>query len=237
MNPRLNMKPTYQKKTISILLFCIIAFFLYGIFNIVAMFFYAGGTGVEPGSSGYRFFENFYSDLGMIKSYNGHTNITSALLFSSALVLMGISLILFFWRMKDFFDFTSKAKIINRAGLVFGILSGLFCGGIGLVPQDQLPNLHMIMAYCFSGTFLFAIILFTIGIYLNRTYPNLYAVFNIIYMIILIAFIVLLSACPGPQTKAGLIILATGQKITIYSGMICVFIQFVGAFRYLQKNM
>jgi hypothetical protein len=224
-----------KNKMNKVFLFCKIVFMLYSIFNIIAMFFYTGGTAVEPESKGYRFFSNFFSDLGMIHSYNGRLNIVSAILFSSALVLMGIAIVLFFFAIQKFFIYNSKTKIIIRFTTVLGILSGITCAGIGFSPQDLLPTLHESMAYCFSGTFLFALVFFTISIFMNSKYARIYAVTNIVYMVILAAFIVLLSVGPSMQTHIGLLILATGQKITIYSGMICVFIQFIGASQYVTK--
>ena len=50
-----------KNKMNKVFLFCKIVFMLYSIFNIIAMFFYTGGTAVEPESKGYRFFSNFFS--------------------------------------------------------------------------------------------------------------------------------------------------------------------------------
>jgi len=51
-------------------------------------------------------------------------------------------------------------------------------------------------------------------------------------MLILSVFLCLMIWGPDINTRARLRLLATGQKVAIYSGMICLFIQFFGAFLY-----
>jgi hypothetical membrane protein len=51
-------------------IFGMIAAITYAILPLIAMVFYAGGTMVDPNAPGYTFWENFFSDLGMTKSYS-----------------------------------------------------------------------------------------------------------------------------------------------------------------------
>ena len=90
------MNTVSSKQKERILLGCIVGFVIYALFNILAMVFYPGGTSIDRDRIGYSFFENFFSDLGMVRTYSGEPNPLSRLLFASALILVGIVLITFF---------------------------------------------------------------------------------------------------------------------------------------------
>ena len=196
------------------------------------MFLYPGGTSTDKDTQGYSFFENFFSDLGMFNTYNGDPNLLSFLLFSFSLILVGIALIVFFIIMSDFFSNTKLEKIVSKISSVIGILTGISCIGIASTPWDLFYNLHMIFVWCFSVSFLLVVLFLSVAIFKNKNYSNLYAYIFIIYIIILLIYFVFLSSGVDIETKRGLLIMATGQKIIIYLGMICLFIQLFGAFIY-----
>jgi hypothetical protein len=52
-----------------LLILCLIGFAFYGILNMFAMIFYPGGTSSDAEKTGYSFLENFFSDLGMVRTY------------------------------------------------------------------------------------------------------------------------------------------------------------------------
>ena len=60
---------------------------------LVAVFFYAGGTLHDPGSKGYSFTRNFFSDLGILSSQN----IVSVVLFGMALLVCGLTFMIYFF--------------------------------------------------------------------------------------------------------------------------------------------
>ena len=76
--------------------------FLLGMFGMVqlviltsiAMFFYAGGTRLNPSAPGYSFWANWFSDLGRTKGYSGKDNTVSMIIFIIATSVRGISLII-----------------------------------------------------------------------------------------------------------------------------------------------
>jgi hypothetical protein len=57
-----------------------------------------------------------------------------------------------------------------------------------------------------------------------------------VYGIILSAYLCLMLLGPDSGTREGLVILATGQKIVIYSGMMCWCVQFLGALDYDKRH-
>ena len=99
-----------------ILLMCMAGFATYALFNFLAMLFYPGGTAIDAGRSGYSFFGNFFSDLGMAKTYSGEPKPLSLFLFSSALVLIGVVLIVFFVLMAGYFSESKLERYSSRIG-------------------------------------------------------------------------------------------------------------------------
>ena len=194
------------------------------------MFLYPGGTSVNTNKTGYSFFDNFFSDLGMTMTYGGESNQGSQWFFVSALILIGILLILFSVVYTGFFLESRLEKYFSRAGSVAGITAGLSCVGIALTPWDIHFKAHMIFSFTFSISFIFMTILYAIAIHFNRTYHNRYAIVFLIYLIALLVFLGLMIWGPSIDTPTGLRLLVTGQKIVIYTGMICLFIQFFGAY-------
>ena len=172
----------------------------------------------------------------MIRTYGGESNTVSFLLFASALGLIGIVLILFFAVMPGFFVGSKVERLASRAGSTAGVLAGISCMGIAVTPWDLYYDIHLVFVYSFSITFLLVVILYPIAIVKNKSYPNSYAAVFGLYVIVLSVYLGLLSWGPDVETREGLLVLATGQKVTVYSGMICLFIQFLGAFMHHRRH-
>jgi hypothetical protein len=215
---------------------CIVGFALYALFNILAMVLYPGGTSIVSDRVGYSFFENFFSDLGMARTYSGEPNTLSQLLFASALVLVGIVLIIFFLLMVSYFTESKLEKNSSRIGSTAGIIAGSACVGIAMTPWDLYLNVHLIFVFALSFAFLVVLISYSIAILSNKPYPNLYAWVFVAYAFILVAYIGLMMVGPDIETSSGLRMTATGQKIVIYSGMLCLFVQILGAFFYNKRD-
>lgn len=220
-----------------LLILCLVGFAAYGILNILAMIFYPGGTFNNADRTGYAFLENFFSDLGMVKTYSGEPNTLSFFLFASALILVGFVLILFFLLLSTFFPEPLMRVNLSKAGSIAGVVSGISCIGIALTPWDRFLVAHMFFAYCLSTSFLAVALLFSIAIFRNPAYPNATAIVFIAYFMVLLVFVALMIFGPDLESVAGQTILAAGQKICIYSGMICIFIQVIGAFIFNQYRI
>ena len=117
-----------------------------------------------------------------------------------------------------------------------GVASGLSCIGIALTPWDRSLAAHMIFAYGLSLSFLGVALCYALAIFRNPAYPNGYAFVFVVYFVVLLVFTGLMVLGPDPESVAGIRILAAGQKVCIYSGMACLFIQVIGAYRYTGGN-
>ena len=71
--------------------------FLFVSFNFFAIYFYPGGTIIDPTTQGYLFFYNFFSNLGEWIAKNGQDNSFSAYLFNSSLIVLAVSYGLFYF--------------------------------------------------------------------------------------------------------------------------------------------
>jgi hypothetical protein len=215
---------------------CMIGFALYGIFNVLAMLLYPGGTANDQSSVGYSFLGSFFSDLGMIQTYAGEPNTWSSLLFASSLILVGVVLVLFSLLLWTYFMGSALGRKASKVGTMAGVASGLSCIGIALTPWDRFLVPHMVFAYGLSLSFLGVALFYAIAIFRNPDYPNGYAFIFVVYFAILLVFTGLMVLGPDPESAAGIRILAAGQKVCIYSGMACLFIQVIGAYRYTGGN-
>jgi hypothetical protein len=218
-----------------LLILCLIGFSTYGILHVLAMIFYPGGTSSNAEKTGYSFLENFFSDLGIVRTYSGEPNTSSSLLFTISLLLVGLVLIVFFLLFFAYFEEPSLGKNLSRAGTVAGVVSGISCIGIALTPWDRFLEAHMIFGYCLSFSFLAVALLYSAAIFRNPMYPNVYAILFIAYFAILLLFVALIIFGRDIESIMGIRLLATGQKICIYSGMICMFIQVIGAYVFNQN--
>ena len=215
---------------------CIVGFVIYALFNILAMVYYPGGTSIDNNRVGYSFFENFFSDLGMVRTYSGESNALSQFLFASALILVGVVLIIFFLLMVSYFNESKPERISSRIGSSAGFLAGIACIGIAAAPWDLHLDIHLIFVFVLSFALLVVFISYFIAIFSNKSYPNLFAWVLGAYALVLTVYIALIIMGPDVETTSGLRVMATGQKILIYSGMLCLFIQILGAFFYNKRD-
>jgi hypothetical protein len=164
----------------------------------------------------------------MLRTYAGEPNTLSSLLFASALVLIGLMLVLFFPLFSTCFPARLFGRNLATAGTVAGVASGISCIGIALTPWDRLLHVHMLFVYCLSLSFLAVALFYSAAILRNPGYPNAFAIVFMAYFAVLLMFVSLMILGPDFESPAGTRILATGQKICIYSGMICIAVQVLG---------
>jgi len=227
-----SMRVISDRQKAQILKFCVASFAVYALCNLGAMLLYGGGTSSDPSARGYTFSQNFFSDLGMVRAYSGQPNTSSLLLFASALLLMGMALISFFAIMPGYFTGSRLARTASRVGSFAGVVAGLCCAGIAATPWDLFLSAHLKFVYVLSASFLCSMLGYFVAILANRDYPNRHAILFAVYAVILGAYVGLMLLGPDIHTREGLTLLAAGQKVVIYAGMLCWFLQFLGAYRY-----
>ena len=213
-------------------IFMIIGCIQFFILTILAMIFYAGGTGTDPNNPGYSFWSNFFSDTGRVKAWSGRNNTISYIIFTISLSIIGISLIIFIIAFQRFFNIKKIEKILSIFGSITGLISGILHVGIAFTPWDLYYDYHvMFVKLAFSSALLTAI-LYTIVIFLNKEYPKQSMYVFLAFVFILGVYLGILFMGPNINTTEGLTIQATAQKIVDYSFITCLLFQSYQAWKF-----
>jgi hypothetical membrane protein len=201
------------------------------VLSAVAMPFYPGATYSDNSTTGYTFTQNFFSDLGRTAAHDGDPNTVSMLLFIVALSLAGLSLIVFFLTVPPHFAGNRTARRLSIIGSIVGVISGLGFIGIAATPADVNLTVHRLFVYIAFTGFLLVVFCYSAAILKSRAYPRAYAYAYLAYAVVLAVYLVLLFSGPEVETTRGLTIQAVGQKVVVYTGIVCVVIQSWGAYR------
>ena len=221
----------WQQRVFSVIMFgCV----LFVVLTFAAMPFYPGGTFADPTASGYSFFTNFFSELGLTRTRTGQPNTVSAILFFTAMVLGGTGLGLFFIAFPQFFTKSRSGRLLSRIGSIFGVISALCFIGIGFTPANLYIKAHMAFVMWAFRILPLAVILYAVAILREPGYPNRYGFVFVAFAILLVLYVALITAGPGRDTPEGLMIQVTGQKVIVYAIIISMFIQARGAREILQ---
>jgi hypothetical membrane protein len=194
--------------------------------TLLAMLVYAGGNAENPDAPGYQFFRNFFSDLGLTIAYNGEANTASFLLFTIALSLAGLSLIVFFILMPRFFKQDKMALALTWLGSLAGLVAGACFIGVAFTPANLLMQAHVNFVFGAFGSYFVAVLFYVAAMFKLPTFPRVYQLVLLAFAFILGGYVWLLFN--GPEN---LTIQVTGQKIIAYASITTVFIQAYGAWQ------
>lgn len=208
---------------------------LFIIITFIAMIFYPGGTKVDPSTKGYNLFMNFFSDLGRTISHSGSVNTISFVLFVIALSLSGISFILFFNSLPKFLPQTSITKLYGNYIRTTGIIAGLAIIGIAFTPADIIQFFHDLMVLiAFTSILLTSIGLMWI-IFNSKEFHQIYTITYLILMAFILIYAIVGLLFFQINTREGLFLRVTAQKIVVYFLNICYVIQCIGLIKYQQR--
>jgi hypothetical protein len=214
---------------------CIFGSFLFLLNNLIASFFYSGGSNINPSNPGYSFVWNYVSDLGRAISISGKLNLISRTIFTVTLTIVGLAAASFSITFSNFFKKTTLSKY-GAAILIFGVLNGIDYIVIGFLPIDTHFNEHNI---CVIIAFALKIILLGLLIVIilkDENYPNKYAYIFISYLTIFLTFSFLLVLSVYDILIPYLITSILGQKLTFYLEAVLYIIQSIGALIYYKRN-
>ncbi len=109
----------------------------------LAMLLYPGGTRRDPSSIGYRFFQNFLSDLGNTVSFSGQSNRVSSIL---ALAVCGLLVPTVLACILAFVRLYSSSRSGRRIALAAAMLAAISCvgmAGVALSPGNLALTRHV----------------------------------------------------------------------------------------------
>lgn len=160
-------------------LFLIIAVVQFIILTNIAILFYPGN---------YSSTRHTFSYLGQI-TVNGADNIISRIIFIIACTIVAIALIPFWLTMPILFKENITTKNLSKFGTICGVLSAPFLSLISIVPLDWGYEVHMIPTDIFFIGITSAIMIYSIAIFFNHKYNNIYAIVGLVLSIIAFLYI------------------------------------------------
>ncbi len=190
----------------------------------IAMLLYPGGTMTDPHRHGYAFFSNFLSDLGRTSTPSGQDNLASRLLFMIALIMGALGITLYFAAFTQFFPVPGTARWLSRLGAVCALVTGLCFIGVAIVPLNRFGQLHNLLLYTASLSFLIAFALMFLAVLLTPGFPRrcvqVFTAFAFLLAGSLLVFIFTFFFGPTAGTPAWEIVHATGQKIIVAASIL-----------------
>lgn len=195
----------------------------------IAMLLYPGGTMTEPHRHGYAFFSNLLSDLGRTSTPSGQDNLASRLLFTIALIMGALDISLFFAAFIQFFPVPGIARWLSRLGAVCALVTSLWFIGVASVPLNYNGQLHDLLLYTASLSFIIAYLLLFLAMLLTPGFPRrcvrVFTAFALLLAGSLLVFIFALLFGLAAGTPAWEIVHVTGQKIIVAASILTGLIQ------------
>jgi hypothetical protein len=170
----------------------------------------------------------------LLTSRSGNPNTVSAILFFVSLSLAGIGLIVFSLAFPRFFSSTRSGRVLSGLGAIAGVLSGICFIGVAWSPADVFLDAHVFFVIWAFRFFPVAVLFFAIAVFRQPEYANGYGWALAAFGLLLIGYLVLMTAGPPRDSPGGLVVQATGQKTIVYAAIISTLIQSVGANRKLR---
>ena len=209
---------------------------LFVVLTAVAMLLYPGGTIVDPTTQGYRFFENYFSDLGLTHSRSGTPNLPAMLCFIVALVSVALALGAFFWAFTRCFAADPRALRRSRIAAVVGSITALCFIGVAAAPRDLAYVVHIVFELTAFPTFLVAAAFAIAALRaLERAappgLPRRFLWGFVVLAVALAAYIALLAFGPPDWVLTGERIDITGQKLIVYTAIATICVQALQARR------
>ena len=185
----------------------LISVLIFYFFCLIAAFLYPGSEKeiINYKYDGYSISHNFLSELGCVKTNTDETNpniiqednYSSMIFFNSGLILIGLTICLFYYHFNKFFKFSNDSNTTKKFAVVTSII------GVGLVPHDVSFIWHVIFA---NGAFLFLFIVsifHTITIYFSEKIQNIFSLGYLLFSICLLIYVYIIFL--GPKIGPGFI--------------------------------
>ena len=230
-----------------------IAILVFFLFALLAGFLHPGEQNdkINFRSKHYSITHNFLSQLGSIavpfEDENGEyeiKNTPSLLLFGSAVVLIGFSMVMFYLHFEKLFqEIKDSAKAIKFSKYTkpVGVVAGIMYAGVGLVPHDFNYYLHIFFAH---GAFLMLWItslIHLLVIYNSNKIAKRFSMGYVVFCVLLFFYLLLIFF--GPRVGPGimyeeneLILQVVSQKLIVLAFIFSILIQVWGLSKLLNKS-
>jgi hypothetical membrane protein len=195
------------------------------VLGTLAMRWYPGGTLLERSTVGYSFFENYLSDLGRTMSWSGEPNTVACVLFNTAVVVLGLSLIPFFLFLPSH---APDRSLILWIAAVFGVGSACALIGIGLTPYDIRLEAHQEALFFWVASLLAAVVLHAWALLTSEEASSLFALLSLGLAVVVLIYILrgagLLVALLFGSASGSVGPFITMQKYVVLSAVLWYFV-------------
>ena len=205
---------------------------LFFILTTIGMYLYPGGYVIDDilfRSHYYKFSKNFFSDLGLLITPTGKSNIASSILFCIGMTVVGLAFIFHAVTLKSYFPNNSKSQKLSIIAMIAGLISALGFIGVAFTPWDVFPDLHNISVLVGFGISSVYSFFFGLAVFKEKSYPNFYGVLSFGYNLAMIAYMLTTLFSPPFNTFPGLTTHVLAQKVVGYIIMILLPTQAVGS--------
>ena len=194
---------------------------------VVSMIYYPGGTIIDSSTVGYLFFYNFFSNLGEWTAKNGESNLFSAYLFNTSMLVLALSYSLFYFNFLKVI--INKSKNILLKSLLITSISISLLGFVFVAifsSETSTFSLHILFVKIgFYSLFIHCIIQ-TIFIYSIKLPNNILFKSTFSFTTIMFLFVLMMEFGPNPfENNQSLFVQVTSQKIIVTSILIYYFVQ------------
>jgi hypothetical membrane protein len=185
----------------------------------LAMLLYPGGTRRDPLTVGYRFFQNFLSDLGNTVTFSGQSNRVSSIL---ALTVCGLVLpavlgcTLAFVRL---YSSSRNGRRIARAAAILAVISCIGMAGVAMSPGNLSLTRHVRFSLLTLVPWPVASLLFAIATARNDRFRKGAPVAWLALTFVSAGLLSLRLWGPAITTDIGLTMAVTAQKLALFTAL------------------
>ena len=198
--------------------------------------FFPGGHLYAPYTDDYSFYYNPVSDLGRVQAYNGAINNVSRSLYTVALTLLTIFVVVYFMIIRIFFQERKVAKILSNIGTVTAVIQAVFYFLIICSPQDTKFERHNLGIYIGSGFLVLGIYIYTIVFFLHEDFSKLNKYSFVAFVVVSIAHATTVTIGSIIGEPLFTISRRAGNTLFIFIVTFIYFLQGIGAYYYLKEN-
>ncbi len=184
------------------------------VLTVAAMIVFPGGATFDLLARHYLFFDNYLSDLGATQTYSGRPNGASRILFTTALVLVGVSLGLFgpVWRV---WATRGRGAVLGNLATACAALAGCFLIAAAFSPWDQDYDTHIALVRL-GLALASAFIACLTAMQLRSGSPRRWIGPNVICLLALGVYVWIVAWGPSIYVRDGLEVQVAAQKAVVY---------------------
>lgn len=154
----------------------------------LAIYFYPGGNYIDTMEEGFGTIYGALSDLGRVTSYNGEPNVVSRILYTCAITILSLAVMLFYSIIWKFFQKRKSTKWLSIIGSLFGITQSILYIVFAFSPADIAFHRHITLIYVSPGFLIGSILVYTIVFFIAKEFPRINAYSFLALMIVAVMF-------------------------------------------------